>query len=1484
MRHHDWISSNHQMFYAFNQDGTLKWSYKIGSNGGGWSSPSIGIDGTIYIGAGGNDHHLYAFNQDGTVKWRYSTGDDIKSSPAIGSDGTIYIGSCDDYLYALNSDGTLKWRYRTGGDVKSSPAISSDGTIYVGSYDDYIYAINSYGMLRWRYLTGNNIYSSPTIGQDGTIYAGSQDGYLYALGLQNGKGELYGEVIDCGTLEPIANVTISATDSVQSGTDGAYGIMLNSGIYNVTFSKAGYQLITIPDIIVTSGEFVELNIELNVDGPLNIVTTMLSTAEVGVEYNAKVRISGGIWPYAYSIPYGSIPQGLSMDAATGAITGIPASAGTFTFAVGIEDSESTYAEREFSIEVTEELGIITESPLSRGTRGTEYFNSIEATAGTLPHSFSRISGSLPSGMSLSSGGSLTGTPSSSGSYDFTVRVTDASSRTAEKNFHIEIVNPLIISTSQLNDGITGTAYSHTLSASGGYGNYAWSIYSGTLADGLSLDSATGIISGTPTNATFVSIVFSVSDEEGRTTYRDLTLQISEPLEILTATLPTALRDNLYSEAIRINGGIGPFTYDYTGQLPAGLSLNSSTGIISGTPTIAGYTNVSITVTDSTWPTNRTVTQNLGIRVTNFLTMTTSAILPNAKKDVAINPIILGAGGGPSPYTWAVTGGYMPEGITLDPATGELSGTTTDSGDFVFTIQVTDSGSDTAEKEFFMHVSAELAIITGAIPDGAKDISYSATLEAKGGLLPYSWRIKSGTLPAGLSFNSTGTLYGKPTTRQTYSFTVEVSDNDSPAQTAEKIYIIDIQDDLYVYTISIPNGRIDQAYQATVKASLGTPPYSWRLESGVLPPGLTLTGSPTTATIEGTPSSYGTYVFTLEVSDNGTPVKYATREYTVDIYDDVVVESSGLNSAVRGVPHSDSILVTGGKLPYHFNIINGSLPAGLTINSSTGHISGTADPVYGYSEEFTVRVLDSGNPSGFADKLFTIYVTDSLAITTGSIQAALQKASYLADLESEGGISPHTWSIAHGLLPEGLVLDESTGEISGEPLECGMFNFTVRLEDSSTETEIATRAYNLDIVCCNDYDISGAIANGIDVTVTLSGDSSDTTTTDGSGNYRFQHLPNGSHTITPSKAAYGFEPVFRTITVNNRDVSGADFTMIITDSDGDGLPDDIENGWCTEPDDPDSDNDGIRDGTEDANLNGVQDPGETHPCNPDSDGDKMPDGWEVDNTFNPLVDDAAGDADGDGFSNIREYVADTNPRDIDNTPYFEAELEDFETGDFTKFPWLTTDNSLWTVINTSAHNGSCSAESPDIDNEQIASLEVNLYCEAGEMSFWYSVDSEENYDFLNFYIDGVLTDQWSGSLPYTQANYTLTTGMHNFKWEYAKDKSDSAGSDTAWIDDISFPGSVDSDSDGMPDGWEIDNDIDAISDNASDDADGDLFTNKKEYMLNTDPMNQADKPALETGFDADFDLDGSDLSRFAEGLSSGVLTEADLEEFAVNFGK
>ena len=93
--------------------------------------------------SGSYPNYLYAINPNGSLKWKFTTGGWICSSPTIGSDGTIYVGSGDHYLYAINPDGTLKWKFKTGNSIYSSVAIAQDGTIFVGSDDNYLYAINS---------------------------------------------------------------------------------------------------------------------------------------------------------------------------------------------------------------------------------------------------------------------------------------------------------------------------------------------------------------------------------------------------------------------------------------------------------------------------------------------------------------------------------------------------------------------------------------------------------------------------------------------------------------------------------------------------------------------------------------------------------------------------------------------------------------------------------------------------------------------------------------------------------------------------------------------------------------------------------------------------------------------------------------------------------------------------------------------------------------------------------------------------------------------------------------------------------------------------------------------------------------------------------------------------------------------------------------------------------------------------------------------
>jgi subtilisin family serine protease len=133
-------------------------------------------------------------------------------------------------------------------------------------------------------------------------------------------------------------------------------------------------------------------------------------------------------------------------------------------------------------------------------------------------------------------------------------------------------------------------------------------------------------------------------------------------------------------------------------------------------------------------------------------------------------------------------------------------------------------------------------------------------------------------------------------------------------------------------------------------------------------------------------------------------------------------------------------------------------------------------------------------------------------------------------------------------------------------------------------------------------------------------------------------------------------------------------------------------------------------------------------------------------------------------------------------------EDFETGDFSKFPWITGGDGVWTVQQGVRHKGYYAAEAQvSIGDNQSSYLEVTLnIITAGDISFWFKVSSENGYDGLIFSIDNVLKGSWSGEVNWSSASYAVSAGVHTFRWTYVKNSSVSSGNDTAWIDNISFP--------------------------------------------------------------------------------------------------
>jgi hypothetical protein len=134
-------------------------------------------------------------------------------------------------------------------------------------------------------------------------------------------------------------------------------------------------------------------------------------------------------------------------------------------------------------------------------------------------------------------------------------------------------------------------------------------------------------------------------------------------------------------------------------------------------------------------------------------------------------------------------------------------------------------------------------------------------------------------------------------------------------------------------------------------------------------------------------------------------------------------------------------------------------------------------------------------------------------------------------------------------------------------------------------------------------------------------------------------------------------------------------------------------------------------------------------------------------------------------------------------------EDFETGDFSKYDWQHSGNASWVAVSDVKYEGSYSAKSGAISHSEETVLEISVNTGIGSVSFYCKVSSEADEDYLRFYIDDDLQDNWSGEQDWSLQEYAITSGPHTLKWSYEKDASMSNGSDCAWIDKITVIGGM-----------------------------------------------------------------------------------------------
>lgn len=455
------------------------------------------------------------------------------------------------------------------------------------------------------------------------------------------------------------------------------------------------------------------------------------------------------------------------------------------------------------------LTVVTGSPLQIALIDKPYSQSLVATGGAVPYGWSVVenSGSLPAGLSISAAGVISGTPTAEGTSNFTARVTDANNNTAQKDFSIAVTRAASEFNAQfISQTVPATLQpDQTFLINMKFLNTGSKVWDG--ANGLYLRSQNPTDNGT-WGGNLVPVFLPP-------------VPPGEELDLIFAAL--APHDSgTYNFQWQLYGDDA----GYFGQMSDNVSIVVGDG--GSAPSISSPPNV------------------------------------EAIKGQAFT-FPFAVSGGTGPYGWQVVTGTLPSGITLNPNSGLLAGTTEETGSFSFVVRVTDAGSRKAEKAMTMAVLLPpLDLTTGALPNGQLGLPFNYQLAAIGGKPPYTWAIVAGALPAGLNLNQTGGIVsGTPAAAGNFNVTIEVKDSET--RTMRKALSLTIApSSLSIQTATLLEALKGSVFSYQPGAAGGRAPYAWAIVSGALPSGLGLNAN--TGLISGTPSAVGTFVAAVTVRD------------------------------------------------------------------------------------------------------------------------------------------------------------------------------------------------------------------------------------------------------------------------------------------------------------------------------------------------------------------------------------------------------------------------------------------------------------------------------------------------------------------------------------------------------------------------------------------------------------------------------------------
>jgi alpha-tubulin suppressor-like RCC1 family protein len=798
-----------------------------------------------------------------------------------------------------------------------------------------------------------------------------------------------------GALPP--GITLSAAGELR-------GTYTSIGQYSATVRASGTASIAFADRAFT---------QLVVSEPVWVTTSPLSeilqAEPVSIQLNATYATS-------YSVVSGVVP-GLSLSSA-GLLTGSPVNAGLTDLVVrAATGNAGVYKDRTLQAFVDTRPVWVTAAGALAAAPQTLFSTFSFAATGALTYAVQ--SGTLPDGLTLSSAGTLSGTATTVESTSFTIRAYKASlTNFTDRAFTLQVsALPAWATSASLTDVAKDSAYSVTLQATNTVG---YTLQSGALPAGLSLNSSTGALTGTPTTAGTATFTIRATRSPGVFADRTFTQ--------IVALTPTWLTGATFERTKTVAVTISLVANDSTsyavvaGALADGTSL-SATGSLTGTPTTAGpatFTVRAYSTTSTLVYADRVFT----ITIWNIPTWTTAATLTGTPKDAAYSFQLAAI----DAQTYSVTAGALPTGVSLS-ASGLLSGTPTVDQTATFTVTAQGGATEAIEpRAFTLVVATTPTWTTGAsLANTAKDVAYSLTLLATNASAT-GFSVQSGSLPAGVTLSSAGVLSGTPTDLATYSFTVRVTSATSPDVFADRAFSLTTVPLPVWTTTSLADVAAGVVYSVQLAA---TNAISYALKTGTLPTGLSLSSG---GLLSGTPSAAGSFSFTITAT--GDASNALTDQALTQLVAATPTWSTGasLANTAKDVAYSFTLVATNASAT-GYSVVSGALPAGVTL-SSAGVLAGT--PTASATYNFTVRALSTTSSIVFADRAFTLTTVPLPVWSTTSLTDVASGSAYSVQLVATNAVS---FALKTGTLPTGLSLS-SGGLISGTPSAAGSFSFTI----------------------------------------------------------------------------------------------------------------------------------------------------------------------------------------------------------------------------------------------------------------------------------------------------------------------------------------------------------------------------------------------------------------------------------------------------------